>query len=83
MARRKIGTPKQQVRRAWMTSRICLRKQSLNSWKVALNQTSIPQDMGNKIISMYAKGMSTSDIEAHIQDIYSLDVSDTTVSRVS
>ena len=31
------------------------------------NQTSISQDMENKIISMYAKGMSTSDIEIHIR----------------
>ena len=32
---------------------------------------------------MYAKGMSTSDIEAHIQEIYGLSVSDSTVSRVT
>ena len=31
------------------------------------NQTSISQDMGNKIISMYAKGMSTYDIDDHIR----------------
>ena len=47
------------------------------------NQTSISLDMENKIISMYAKGMSTSDIEAHIRDIYGLDVSDSTVSRIT
>ena len=32
------------------------------------NQTSISQDIEEKILSMYAKGMTTSDIEAHIQD---------------
>ncbi len=47
------------------------------------NQTSISQDMENKIISMYAKGMSTSDIEEHIRDIYGLEISDTTVSRIT
>ena len=47
------------------------------------NQTSISQDMENKIISMYAKGMSTSDIEIHIRDIYGLNVSDSTVSRIT
>ena len=36
-----------------------------------------------KILSMYAKGMTTGDIEAHIQDIYGLAVSDTTVSRIT
>ena len=45
------------------------------------NQTSISQDIEEKILSMYAKGMTTGDIEAHIQDIYGVDVSDTTVSR--
>ena len=47
------------------------------------NQTSISPDMENKIISMYAKGMSTSDIEEHIRDIYGLEISDTTVSRIT
>ena len=47
------------------------------------NQTSISQDIEEKILSMYAKGMTTGDIEAHIQDIYGLSVSDTTVSRIT
>lgn len=47
------------------------------------NQTSISQDIEEKILSMYAKGMSTGDIESHIRDIYGIDVSDTTVSRVT
>ena len=44
------------------------------------NQTSITQDVEEKILSMYAKGMTTGDIESHIRDIYGLEVSDTTVS---
>ena len=47
------------------------------------NQTSISQDMEEKIFSMYAKGMSVSDIEDHIRDIYGLEISDTTVSRIT
>ena len=47
------------------------------------NQTSISQDIEEKILSMYAKGMTTSDIEAHIQDIYGLSASDTTASRIT
>ena len=47
------------------------------------NQTSISQDVEEKILSMYAKGMTTSDIEAHIHDIYGLEVSDTTISRIT
>ena len=47
------------------------------------NQTSISQDIESKSISMYAKGMSVSDIEKHIRDIYGLEISDTTVSRIT
>ena len=47
------------------------------------NQTSISQDIEEKILSMYAKRMSTGDIESHIRDIYGIEVSDTTVSRVT
>ena len=47
------------------------------------NQTSINQDVEEKILSMYAKGMTTGDIETHIRDIYGLEVSDTTVSRIT
>ena len=47
------------------------------------NQTSISQDIEEKILSMYAKGMTTSDIEEHIRDIYGIEVSDTTVSRIT
>ena len=47
------------------------------------NQTSITQDVEEKILSMYAKGMTTGDIETHIRDIYGLEVSDTTVIRIT
>lgn len=47
------------------------------------NQTSIGQDIEEKILSMYAKGMTTGDIETHIQDIYGVEVSNTTVNRIT
>ena len=47
------------------------------------NQTSVSQDIEEKILSMYAKGMTTSDIETHIHDIYGVSVSDSTVSRIT
>ena len=47
------------------------------------NQTSVSQDIEEKILSMYAKGMTTGDIETHIQDIYGIEVSDTTISRIT
>ena len=47
------------------------------------NQTSISQDVEEKIISMYAKGMTTTDIGDHIRDIYGIEVSESTVSRIT
>lgn len=47
------------------------------------NQTSVSQGIEEKILSMYAKGMTTSDIETHIHDIYGISVSDSTVSRIT
>ena len=32
---------------------------------------------------MYAKEMTTSDIETHIRDIYGVEVSDSTISRIT
>ena len=39
--------------------------------------------MEEKIISMYAKGMTTGDIEAHLKELYDLDISDSTISRIT
>jgi len=50
---------------------------------VEKNQTRLSSDMEEKIISMYAKGMTQSDISLHIQDIYGFSVSDSTVSRIT
>lgn len=47
---------------------------------VKKNQTARSGDIDEMILSMYAKGMSTLDIEAHIRDIYSLSVSASTIS---
>jgi transposase-like protein len=40
-------------------------------------------DLEDQIIAMYAKGMTTRDIESHMRDIYGIDVSPTMVSRVT
>ena len=50
---------------------------------VKKNQTTLTGDIEEKILSMYAKGMTTSDIETHIQNIYGLECSDTTISRIT
>ena len=50
---------------------------------VKKQQTSLSGDIEEKILSMYAKGMTTRDIDAHIREIYGLEVSDSTVSRIT
>lgn len=37
----------------------------------------------DKIISMYAKGMTTRDIQSHVSDIYGIDISATTISNMT
>ena len=39
--------------------------------------------MEEKILSMYAKGMTTGDIESHMKDLYDIDISDSTISRIT
>ena len=46
-------------------------------------QNSITQDMEEKILSMYAKGMTTNDIESHLNELYGIEVSDSTISRIT
>lgn len=59
------------------------RKGEFEPQMVKKNQTTLNGDIEEKILSMYAKGMSTADIEAHIRDIYGLSMSDSTISRVT
>lgn len=59
------------------------RKGEFDPQIIKKHQTSLSGDIEEKILSMYAKGMTTGDIEGHIREIYGLSVSDTTVSRVT
>ena len=50
---------------------------------VKKNETSLTGDIEEKILSMYAKGMTQNDISAHIEEIYGIEVSDSLVSRIT
>ncbi len=39
--------------------------------------------MEEKILSMYAKRMTTGDVKSHLQELYGMDISDSTVSRIT
>ena len=46
-------------------------------------QNTVTQDMEEKILSMYAKGMTTADIESHMRELYDIEISDSTISRIT
>lgn len=50
---------------------------------VGKHRTMLNDEIEKKIISMYAKGMTTGDMEAHIRDLYGVDISDSTISRIT
>ncbi len=51
--------------------------------QIVRNYETTSNQLEDQIIAMYAKGMSTRDIEDTMRDIYGIDVSPTTVSRVT
>jgi len=46
-------------------------------------QTILTEDLDNKIISLYAGGMSYSDISSHIKDMYDIDISTSTITNIT
>ena len=59
------------------------RKGEFEPQMVKKQQTSLSGDIEEKILFMYAKGMTTREIDAHIREIYGIEVSDSTVSRIT
>lgn len=58
------------------------RKSSFNPMIVPKRENII-DGIENVIIGLYAKGMSNSDIEEQIQEVYNFDISTTTISRIT
>ena len=46
-------------------------------------QNTVTQDIEEKILSVYAKGMTTGDIESHMLEMYDIDISNSTMSRIT
>ena len=46
------------------------------------NQTTLPS-IDDQVLSMYAKGMTTRDIEAHLESLYGIDASPELISRIT
>ncbi len=50
---------------------------------VSKHKRMLDEEIEKKIISMYAKGMTTGDMESHIKELYGVDISDSTISRIT
>ena len=50
---------------------------------VKKHQTTISDEIEEKILSMYALGMSYRDISSHIEEIYQINLSTTTISNIT
>jgi transposase-like protein len=50
---------------------------------VKKHQTTISDEIEEKILSMYGLGMSYTDISAHIEDIYQISISTATISAIT
>jgi putative transposase len=50
---------------------------------VKKRQTTLTESVDNKVLSLYARGMSYSDIAEHLEDLYGLEVSPATLSAVT
>lgn len=50
---------------------------------VAKRQHKLSSDIDAQILALYGRGMSQSDIQAHIADIYDIEVSDGTISAIT
>jgi len=47
------------------------------------HQSSISQDFEEKVTSLFAKGMTLSDIKTHVADMYDFDISESSISRIT
>lgn len=50
---------------------------------VKKQQTTLTGNIEGKMLLVYAKGMTTGDIEDHMREIYGPDVSDSTINRIT
>ena len=79
------GTTKKTIRTSFGESQIRVprdRDSSFNPMIVPKRQSMV-DGLENVILSLYAKGMSNSDIEQQIREVYNFDLSTSTISRIT
>lgn len=79
------GFGKKTIKSAWGESEIsvpCDRNGTFEPQAIEKRQTRT-DDIETRILAMYAKGMSTRDIEDHLRDIYGIEASASLISRIT
>lgn len=59
------------------------RDSSFRPQTIEKRQTQLPGDLEEKILGLYGLGMSYSDIQAHLQEMYGISVSDGTINTIT
>lgn len=82
-SRNGYGTKKIQTSYGESTIKVPRDRESSFSPELLPKRKSMVEGIENVIISLYAKGMSVSDIENQINEVYNFDVSSSTISRIT
>lgn len=79
------GYSKKKIKTSYGQSEIAVPRDRKSSFEPMLvpKRGSMAEGIENVIISLYAKGMSTSDIESQISEVYDIEVSTSTISRIT
>jgi len=79
------GYTEKKIRTSFGESKIQVPRDRKASFEPVLvpKRKSMVDGIENVIVSLYAKGMSNSDIESQIKEIYGFDVSTSTISRIT
>lgn len=85
-ANRRNGKSKKQVKTSYGKIEIESSRDRSGSFEpqiIKKRQTTLGEDLDNKIISMYSRGMSYSDIQSHFEDLYGLELSKGKISIIT
>lgn len=79
------GYGKKTIKSEWGESEISVPRDRNGTFEpqVIEKRQTRTDDIETRVLAMYAKGMSTRDIEDHLHDIYGIDVSPSLVSRIT
>ena len=79
------GYGKKTIKSEWGESEIAVPRDRNGTFEpqIVEKRQTRTDDIENRILAMYAKGMSTRDIEDHLRDIYGVEASPALISRIT